>query len=105
MPGGYHSGGGGYVMSNEALVRVGQRLRENRNSCPEKGTEDVEVNKCLRFSGVHMGNSSDELGRERFHLFSFETHYFGNYPDWSYKYSMNKPQSVQNYISLNYFNK
>jgi len=36
---GYHSGGGGYLLSNEALNRLGSRLSKNYSYCSNSGTE------------------------------------------------------------------
>jgi glycoprotein-N-acetylgalactosamine 3-beta-galactosyltransferase len=68
---GYHSGGGGYLLSNEALKRLGSRLTANLSNCQNTGTEDVDVGRCLRKLNVSMGESIDEKGRERFHPLSF----------------------------------
>lgn len=34
---GYHSGGAGYLLSNEALKRLGSKLKENYTFCPNTG--------------------------------------------------------------------
>ena len=36
---GYHSGGGGYLLSNEALSRIGSKLNDNYTFCRNSGTE------------------------------------------------------------------
>jgi len=36
---GYHSGGGGYLLSNEALLRIGTKLNNDYKFCPNTGTE------------------------------------------------------------------
>ena len=36
---GYHSGGGGYLLSNEALNRLGKQLVQNYSYCSNSGTE------------------------------------------------------------------
>lgn len=95
VPGGYHSGGAGYVLSHEALARIGQELVKGQNrTCNMTGVEDVDVARCLRKLGVKMGNSSDELGRERFHPLSIRAHLLGNYPKWLYFFAQNKLKSV-----------
>jgi glycoprotein-N-acetylgalactosamine 3-beta-galactosyltransferase len=91
---GYHSGGAGYLLSNEALARIGSKLNSNMTFCRNTGTEDVDVARCLRLLGVYPGNSTDELGRERFHPLSFHGSFFGYFPDWLFKYALNAPQKV-----------
>jgi hypothetical protein len=41
VPGGYHSGGGSYILSKEALKRIGAKLTESYSSCENSGIEDV----------------------------------------------------------------
>ena len=36
---GYHSGGGGYLFSKEALSRLGAQLNNDYKFCPNSGTE------------------------------------------------------------------
>lgn len=81
---GYFSGGAGYVMSKEAL----RRLSTNHSvACREDGgAEDAEMGACMQNLGVKVGNSTDSLGRSRFHCFDWATHLMGGYPDWYYKY-------------------
>lgn len=94
IPEGYHSGGAGYVMSNEALIRLGRKLHEDRTFCPSQGVEDVEINTCLRNLGVHLGDSIDDFGRERFHPLSLDHHFDGSFPDWLNDYAKHKPKAV-----------
>jgi glycoprotein-N-acetylgalactosamine 3-beta-galactosyltransferase len=89
---GYHSGGAGYVLSNEALQRIGLKLTENVEYCPNSGTEDVDIAKCLRKLGVYPEKSIDEKGRERFHPFDVATHLLGGFPDWYFQYASNPVQ-------------
>ena len=91
---GYHSGGAGYVLSNEALQRIGLKLKENIEYCPNSGTEDVDIAKCLRKLGVYPDKSIDEKGRERFHPFDVATHLLGGFPDWYFQYASNIVQKV-----------
>ena len=79
---GYYSGGAGYVLSKEALTRLVAK-GENKTLCQQDGgNEDVEIGRCLENLGVKTLNSTDALGRTRFHCFDPETHLFGLYPDW-----------------------
>ncbi|KAK2185026.1 hypothetical protein NP493_247g02023 [Ridgeia piscesae] len=84
LPQGYNSGGGGYVLSREALGRLGSR---DKYSCVEdQGAEDVEVGRCLHSLGVYTGDTRDALGRSRFHCFPLIRHIRGAYPRWYYRY-------------------
>lgn len=86
---GYYSGGGGYVLSKEALRRFGKD-GNNPNICRQDGgAEDAEFGTCMERLGVKTANTTDVLGRSRFHCFDPETHLFGGYPDWYYKYDAN----------------
>ena len=81
---GYFSGGGGYVVSKEALRRFAGR---KTGQCAEDhGAEDVEFGRCMEKLGVKTGDSRDSLGRSRFHCFNPETHLHGGYPDWYLQY-------------------
>lgn len=92
---GYHSGGGSYLLSNNALKRIGQKLHDNYSFCPNTGTEDVDVAKCLRMLYVYPERSFDELGRERFHPLDMWSHYEGHFPDWMMSYSRNPVKKVK----------
>lgn len=94
VDGGYHSGGGGYLMSNEAVKRLHRELAKNFTFCQNTGTEDVDINRCLRRLDVKLGNSTDAANRERFHPLSLDDFYYGNFPDWLHTYSQNPPKKV-----------
>ena len=44
--------------------------------------------------GVKTANTTDALGRSRFHCFDPETHLFGGYPGWYYHYDANGAHKV-----------
>jgi len=89
---GYFSGGAGYVLSKEALRRL---MFTDPKKCREDGgAEDVEIGKCMQNLGVKIANSSDALGRTRFHCFDTETHLRGGYPKWYYAYDANGAKKV-----------
>jgi len=86
---GYFSGGAGYVLSKEALVRFVEKGLNNATLCRggSQGAEDVEMGKCMENLGVIAGDSRDSLGQKRFFPFVPEAHLFpGHYPDWYLKY-------------------
>ena len=88
IPTGYHSGGGGTLMTYEAIKRISKNIENG--SCAEKtGYGDVALGRCAYISNVTLGNSLDELGRERFHYNAFPAHFKGHHPDWAHDYSSN----------------
>ena len=91
---GYYSGGAGYVLSKEALTRLANKGRNSKICSQDGGAEDVELGKCMKNLGVETNNSLDALGRSRFHCFNPETHLFGKYPDWYYRYDANGAKKV-----------
>ena len=58
------------------------------------GAEDVKFGKCMERLGVKTANTTDALGRSRFHCFDPETHLFGGYPKWYYRYDASGAHKV-----------
>ncbi len=79
---GYMSGGGGYVLSREAVKRfVTKGLDEAAGiQCrkDDQGAEDVEMGKCMESLHVVAGDSRDTEGRGRFFPFVPEQHLIPN---------------------------
>ncbi|XP_064105869.1 glycoprotein-N-acetylgalactosamine 3-beta-galactosyltransferase 1-like isoform X1 [Macrobrachium nipponense] len=68
---GFMSGGGGYVLSREAVKKfVVEGLQmANQALCPSmdsKGVEDVNLGMCMEAIGVKAGDSRDAFGKPRF---------------------------------------
>ncbi len=95
VTGGYHSGGGGYVLSREALSRFGPKIVADKKFCANSGIEDIDIAKCLRKLDVKAGVSIDELKRERFHPLSIDHHLKGHYAEWIYGYVQNPLKKVR----------
>ena len=91
---GYYSGGAGYVLSKEALSRLSSKGKNPKVCRQDGGAEDAELGKCMENLGVKTVNSTDALGRSRFHCFDPETHLFGGYPNWYYEYDANGAKKV-----------
>lgn len=97
---GYYSGGAGYVLSREALKRLVEKGKDPKYCRQDGGAEDAELGKCMESLGVKTMNSTDAMGRSRFHCFDPETHLFGGYPDWYYKYDANGAKKVSKTLSF-----
>jgi len=93
VPQGYMSGGAGYVLSEEALHRFVTSGLEDMagNDCREDGggAEDVELGWCMEGVGVKVGDSRDQMGRDRFFPLHPFTHLYGDVPDWFLEYTAN----------------
>ncbi|KAG0727849.1 Glycoprotein-N-acetylgalactosamine 3-beta-galactosyltransferase 1 [Chionoecetes opilio] len=92
---GYMSGGGGYVLSREALRMFVVESLPNKNKCKQhySGAEDPERGKCLDNVGVMAGDSRDSLARGRFFPFTPSTHLMGGVPQWYNDYVYYKPDT------------
>ncbi|XP_068230793.1 glycoprotein-N-acetylgalactosamine 3-beta-galactosyltransferase 1-like [Palaemon carinicauda] len=98
---GYMSGGGGYVLSKEAVRIFVEKGLPNGKICRQDpgGDEDVEIGKCLYKLGVIAGDSRDSLGRGRYFPLPPVTHLMGNVPKWYLNYVYYKPDTGLNCCS------
>ena len=94
ISGGYQSGGAGYLLSKEAMNRLGYKLATNNTFCPNSGLEDVDTGACLKSLNVLPKNSTDEKGRERFHVTTLANHYDNITVDWLNTYAANPLRAV-----------
>ncbi len=94
---GYQSGGAGVVFGIRAMQAIGKKLSgKNDDNCRNSGpgNSDVDLSKCLKSVRVRMGDSLDDLGRERFHVFDAMDSVKQKYPDWFYSYAQNQMSLV-----------
>ncbi|CAF0946770.1 unnamed protein product [Brachionus calyciflorus] len=89
---GYHSGGPGYALSKAAFTKISKEMVKDINNCPNTGTDDVDINDCVRKYNGTKGKSIDKYGRERFLVLSLMDHFNGDFPEWLYDHAENKPK-------------
>jgi hypothetical protein len=75
VPNGYHSGGGGYLLSKFSFGKIGKKVNGNRD-WNYRGAEDVDVALVLRNLDVYPEKSLDDEGRERFHPFDINLSFY-----------------------------
>ena len=86
------------------MRRFNEAHQDPSSGCEKDGgPEDVQVARCLRNKGVHLGKSLDQQGRELFHPLNFNDHFQGNFPDWLHSYAENPLRSVRNQDSIQSF--
>ncbi|XP_055849865.1 glycoprotein-N-acetylgalactosamine 3-beta-galactosyltransferase 1-like isoform X2 [Episyrphus balteatus] len=81
----YMSGGGGYVLSKEALKRFIVDSLNNETLClkAQPSSEDFEIGKCLTSVGVMPGNSMDPIDyTQRFHPLPLRDYVQPDAMDW-----------------------
>ncbi len=81
-----------FSLKTKSLKRLHESITNNKCAFKD-GYGDVALGQCSHISRVKIGNSTDSLGRERFHPLDVRDHYDGNYPDWMYSYAKNKVKS------------
>lgn len=87
---GYNSGGAGYLLSKEALGRLGSKLNQNGTFCLDWGIEDLDVGRCLRRLEVNLGDTIDSENKERFHFANVFTHFYREFTERNWKHILPK---------------
>ncbi|CAF0916113.1 unnamed protein product, partial [Brachionus calyciflorus] len=86
---GFHGGGPGFVISYAAMESIVKEMQKDIRNCPNTGTDDLDINHCIRNYNGKIGKSIDEKGRERFLGFHLMTHFKGEITDWIRECSQN----------------
>lgn len=87
-------------MSGEAFRRLGKQLLTDYKRCKNTGTDDVDINDCLRMLGARIEKSIDEKGRQRWLCLSLMDFWDGNFPDWLVQYSSHPLKKVIYFANL-----
>lgn len=99
------SGGAGYVLSKQAVIRFNEEGIPNKTICRSDagGNEDVEIGLCLGKLNVTAGDSRDTNGQGRFFPYDPEAHLIpGHIKDpWFEEFSYYDPKQGMNCCSDN----
>jgi glycoprotein-N-acetylgalactosamine 3-beta-galactosyltransferase len=71
----YNSGGAGYVLSNDVLRSLVNKLNASFDYCPNSGVEDMDVGACLRKLNIYPKHAIDSSGKKIFHPFDVGYHF------------------------------
>jgi hypothetical protein len=71
----YNSGGAGYVLSNDVLRLLVNKLNESFDYCPISGIEDLDIGACLRKLNIYPKHAVDSSGKKIFHPFDVGYHF------------------------------
>ena len=72
---GYESGGAGYILSREAMMRLGEVLYKDSMFCSNTGVEDIDTARCLRKLNVTAGSKLYPKANELFNAYNFRKDY------------------------------
>ena len=103
---GYMSGGAGYVLSKKALEEfVTKGINDKTGKICEqnsKGSEDIELGRCMENLGILPGDTRDAFGKGRFFPLAPEKHLnsglMDNQSKWYRKYKFYNSTEVLIYL-------
>ena len=75
----------GILITHESMKRLSGGIKNGTCVGTFSGYGDVVLGHCAFKNKIELGNSRDDLGRERFQFSSYKDHFVGYFPGKGYK--------------------
>ncbi|KAE9554462.1 hypothetical protein FO519_002336 [Halicephalobus sp. NKZ332] len=85
FPKGYVNGGGGYILSREAIKQFASKAFNDSEICPFYEWEDLGISRCLSNLGISPEDTRTFNNKQRFLAFLPDEHFYGTIPnEWMF---------------------